>query len=277
MGIRGHLDRAALLLQLAQHALDLRIEQDPLRRPLVLDGLFAVGISAPARMREQVEAGVLDDDSALQQLGQRAADLVHALAVEDQLGEAAVDLERLLQAPVLGVDDALEKWGHDVDELDVGGDGEQRHAEPLRLGQHLGRELFQVRKGLDDKTDASRIRDPADQTDLGRAVVLDREPGRQQQVARARLDVRCLHEPHPLDLAVETVLSRHQLGACERPVTHRVADGGPRLAQDLGGLLGHVNPQITDVSRRQWSAVRRCTTVTMTLTTRCVISRHEPR
>ena len=63
MGIRGHLDRAALLLQLAQHALDLRIEQDPLRRPLVLDGLFAVGISAPARMREQVEAGVLDDDT----------------------------------------------------------------------------------------------------------------------------------------------------------------------------------------------------------------------
>ena len=141
----------------------------------MLDGLLAVGISAAACMREQVEAGVLDDDSAFQQLGEGAADLVHPLAVEHQLGETAVDLERLLQPPMLGIDDPLEKRSHDVDELDVGGDGEQRYAKALRLGQHLGCELLQVRKRLDDQTDGSRIRDPADEADLGRAIVLDRE------------------------------------------------------------------------------------------------------
>ena len=64
-----------------------------------------------------MKASVLDDDSALEQVGERAADLVHALAVEHELGESAVDLDRALQPPVLGVDDSLEQGLHQVDEL----------------------------------------------------------------------------------------------------------------------------------------------------------------
>src|SRR5713226_7806162 len=112
MGEGGHLHRAALLLDLAEHALDLRIEEDALRRALALDGLLAVRIARAAGVREEVEARVLDHDRALEQLSQRAADLVDALAVEDELREAAVDVERALQAPVLGIDDALQQGGH---------------------------------------------------------------------------------------------------------------------------------------------------------------------
>src|SRR5207302_6107889 len=98
----GDLERPAPGLDLAQHALDLGIKEHPLRRALAEDRLLAVRVGAAACMGEKVEACVLDHDSALEEVGQGAADLVHALAVEDELGEAAVDLDRALQAPVLG-------------------------------------------------------------------------------------------------------------------------------------------------------------------------------
>src|SRR4051794_19538523 len=101
---RGHLDRTASGLDVAQHALNLWIEQHAMRCPLAKDRLFAVRVRAPAGVGEQMEARVLDDDGALEEVGQRAADLVDALAVEDELGEPAVDLDRPLEAPVLCVD-----------------------------------------------------------------------------------------------------------------------------------------------------------------------------
>jgi len=63
---------------------------------------------------EEVEAGVLDRDRAFKQLGEGGADLLDALAVQDELGESAVDLQRTLEAPVLGVDDPLEEGSHEV-------------------------------------------------------------------------------------------------------------------------------------------------------------------
>src|SRR5207249_7704006 len=87
-----HLDGTALGLDLAEHALDLGVEEDAMRRALAEDRLLAVWVGAAAGVGQEVEAGVLDHDRALQQLRQSAADLVHALAVEDELGEAAVDV-----------------------------------------------------------------------------------------------------------------------------------------------------------------------------------------
>jgi len=115
---RGHLHGPALGLDLAQRALDLRVEQHAMGCALAEDRLLAVRVGTAAGVGEKMKASVLDDDSALEQVGERAADLVHALAVEHELGESAVDLDRALQPPVLGVDDSLEQGLHQVDELD---------------------------------------------------------------------------------------------------------------------------------------------------------------
>jgi len=97
VGEGRHLDRRAVGLDLPEHALDLRVEQHPRRRALALDRLLAVRVGAAAGMGKQVEARVFDHDRALEQVGERAADLCDAFAVEHQLGEAPVDLERSLQ------------------------------------------------------------------------------------------------------------------------------------------------------------------------------------
>src|ERR1700686_3685011 len=73
------LDGTALGLDLAEHALDLWVEEHSLRRALAKNGLLAVRVRAPAGMGQQVEACVLYRNGALKQVGQRAADLVDAL------------------------------------------------------------------------------------------------------------------------------------------------------------------------------------------------------
>ena len=149
---RRDLDRATLGFDLAQHALDLRVEQHPLRCPLAEDRLFAVGVRAAPCVGEEVEACILHDDRALEEVGQRAADLVHAFAVENDVRESAVDVERSLEAPVLGVDDPFEERRHQVDHLDIGADGENRNVEPVGLGHHLGRDLAHVGQRPHDQT-----------------------------------------------------------------------------------------------------------------------------
>src|SRR5438270_8700408 len=134
VGKRRHLDGSPPGLDLAQRALDLGVEQDSMGRALAEDRLLAVRVGAASGVSEEVEARVLYDDSALEQVGERAADLVHVLAVEHETGESAMDLDRALQAPVLGVDDPLEQGRHQVDELDLGGDGEERDLQPVGLG-----------------------------------------------------------------------------------------------------------------------------------------------
>src|SRR5260370_21281757 len=103
----GNVGRAQLLLDLGEHALDLGMNQDALGRALPLNGLLAVRVARATGMREEVEARVLDHDCALEQLGQRATDLVDALAVEHQLPEAAVDVNGALQSPILPVAPSL--------------------------------------------------------------------------------------------------------------------------------------------------------------------------
>ena len=89
-------------------------------------------------MRQQVEARVFHRDRAAEQLAQRPADLVDALAVQHQLGETAVDVHGALQAPVLGVDDPLEQRRHQVRPGDFLRDREQRQRVPVGLFRHLG-------------------------------------------------------------------------------------------------------------------------------------------
>ncbi len=223
----------------AEHALDLGIEKHALWRALALDGLLAVRIARAAGVREEVEARVLDHDRALEQLSQRAADLVDALAVEHELREAPVDVERALEAPVLGIDDPLQERGHQVDHLDVGGDRENRHVQPVGFGEHFGRQLAEVGVGPNHQAGAAAVCDPADEAHLRVAIVLDREPGREHEVAGSGLDLGRLHHPDPLDRAVEPFGARDELGVGEGAKPHRLADGGPGLGELGRGLLGH--------------------------------------
>ncbi len=223
MGERRHLDRTALGLDLAQRALDLGIEQDALRCALAGDRLLAVRVGASAGVRQEVEACVLDHDRAVEQVGKSAANLIDALAVEDELGEAAVDIDRPLQPPVLGVDDPLEQRRHQVHELNVGRDREQRHLQAVGFGDHLRRKLPQVGQRTHDEAGAARVRDALDEADLRGDVVLDRKACGEHQVAGARLDLGRLHEADPLDLAVEAVRAGDELGRLRhrpRPLTH---------------------------------------------------------
>ena len=222
------LDRATLGLDLAERALDLRVEQNALRRALAQDRLLAMRVGAPAGVREEMEARVLDHHRALEQLGQRAADLVDALAVEHELGEAPVDLDRALEAPVLGVDDPLEQRGHQVDELDFGPDREQGDVQAVRLAQHLRRQLADVGQGPHHETGTAGIGDPAHQADLGVGVVFDREAGGEDEVTSPGLHLGRLHQPDPLDRVVEALGAGHQLGAGQDRA-HRVTHGGPGL------------------------------------------------
>ena len=230
VGEGRHLDRPPLGLDLPQHPLNLGVEQDSLRGALALDGLL-----------EQMEARVLDHDSALEQPGQRGADLLDALAVQHQLGETPVDVERALEAPVLGVDDPFQKRGHQVDELDVGSDREERNVQPVRLAHHLGRQLAEVRVGPHHKSRPIRICDSRDQPDLGLTIVLDRKAGREHEVARPRLDLGRLHRPHPLDRAVEAVGPGDQLDIRESAKAHRLANRRLGLGEIIGQDLtrGH--------------------------------------
>src|SRR5258708_36910831 len=112
-----HLDRAALGFDLAERLLDLRIEEHSLWSALAQDRFLAVPIRAAAGVGEEVEARILHGDRALQKVGESATDLVYAFAIEDQLGEATMDVDRALQPRMLGVDDSLEQRRHQVDEL----------------------------------------------------------------------------------------------------------------------------------------------------------------
>jgi len=172
-----------------------------LRRSLPLDRLLAVRVAGAAGVGEEVEAGVLDDNGALEQLGEGGADLLDALAVQDQLSEAPVDVYRPLEAPVLGVDDPLQKGCHQVDHLDVLGDGEERDVQPVGLAQHLGGQLAHVGVRSDHEACAFGLGDPGDQADLTLGVVLDREAGGEDQVPGAWLDLGRLHGADPLDSA----------------------------------------------------------------------------
>ena len=167
MGERRHLDGAALGLDLTQHALDLRVEEDALRRALAEDRLLAVRVGAPAGVGQEVEARILHHDGALQQVGESAADLIHALAVQDELGEPPVDLDRALQAPMLGVDDSFQEWRHQVDELNVRGDGEERNLEAVGLGDHLWRQLAEIGQRPHHQAGAASLSDAGDEADLG--------------------------------------------------------------------------------------------------------------
>jgi hypothetical protein len=148
-----------------------------------------------------------------------------------------VDFDRALEPPVLSVDDPLEQRGHEVDELDVGGDRKEGHVQPVRLAHHLGRQLAEVGQGPNNKAGAPGIGDPADQADLGRDVVFDREPTREHEVARPRLNLGRLHEPHPLDWAIEPLGAGDELGVRQSRV-HGVADGRAGLNLGFSGLLG---------------------------------------
>ena len=244
------LEGPALGLDLAQHALDLRVEQDSVRRALAQDRLLAVRVGVAAGVGQEVKARVLDHDRALQELGQRAADLVHALAVEDELGEPVVDLDRSLESPVLGVDDPLEERGHQVDELDIRGNGEKGDLQAVRLGDHLGRQLAQVGQWPYDQSRSAGVCDPGDQPDLRREVVLDREAAGEHEVAGTRLHLWRLHQPDPLHLAVKPVGAGDQLRLGEHG-SHRLAHGRPGLLDLLTDLLrGH------DCNFRVWAGDR---------------------
>ena len=233
VGERRHFDGPAARLDLAQHALDLGVEQDPLWGALALDRLLAVGVAGAAGVGEQVEAGILDGDRALEQLGQGGTDLLDALAVQDELGEAAVDLQRPLQAPVLGVDDPLEQRRHEVDHLDVLRHCEQRHVQPVGLAQHLWGQLAHVGIRPDHKAGAIGVGDLGDQADLALRVVLDREAGGEDQVPGSGLDLGRLHGAHPLDRPVEAAGAGHQLGGGELTEPHRFAHGGLGLGEGV--------------------------------------------
>ncbi len=129
---------------------------------------------------------------------------------------------------MLGVDEALEKRGHEVDELDVRRDGEERHLEAVGLGEHLGGHLAEVGERADDETGAAFVGDAADEADLRVGVVLDRKAACEHQVARSRLDLGRLHEADPLDLAVEALRAGHEGGRDERRA-HHLADCGARF------------------------------------------------
>ena len=250
VGERRDLDRPPLRFNLPQHALDLRVEEHSLRRALAEDRLLAVGVGAAARVSEQVEACIFDHDRALEEVGQRAADLVHALAVEDELGEPVVDLDRSLESPVLGVDDPLEQGGHQVDELDIRGNGEKGDLQAVRLGDHLGRQLAQVGQWPYDQSRSAGVCDPGDQPDLRREVVLDREAAGEHEVAGTRLHLWRLHQPDPLHLAVKPVGAGDQLRLGEHG-SHRLAHGRPGLLDLLTDLLrGH------DCNFRVWAGDR---------------------
>jgi hypothetical protein len=132
---------------------------------------------------------------------------------------------------VLGVDDPLEQRRHQVDELDVGRDREQRDLEAVGLREHLRRDLAEVGQGPHHQSRASFVGDPADQSDLGVDVVFDGKAAGEHEVAGTRLDLGSLHQAHPFHLPVEAFRTRHELGRGE----HRAHDFAHRGA-GLAGL-----------------------------------------
>ena len=129
---------------------------------------------------QQPEAGVLERDRALDQLTERLHDGIEALAIEGQVGELAVDLDRMPELRVLGVDDPFEDGRHDLEVGDILRDPDQGDAELVRLPKHVLRNLGQIALGLDDQTGRSDRRQIAHQVPLSRAVVFDGERHRQQ-------------------------------------------------------------------------------------------------
>jgi len=72
---------------------------------------------------------------ALDQLAQRLDDRLEALAVESEVGELRVDLDRAAKLAVLGVDDPLQDRVHDLEVGDVRRDPDQRDLEFVRLAE----------------------------------------------------------------------------------------------------------------------------------------------
>ncbi len=234
----GHLHRTAMGGDLAQHALDAGVEEHPRRGAVAGDRLPPVLVDVRAAgVGEEVEGRVLDHDRAAEQFGQRPRDLIQALAVEDQLGETAMDRDRLLQPGVLGIDDPLQQRLHQVHPGDVLAEGEERQVEAVGLLRHPLRQSFDVHPELDDEARSADLGDRRHQLQLRGRVVADGVGGCQQQVAGpgpAR-GLRCLDDPDPLDSAVEAAGAGHQVGGGKAAEAHRLAHRGSR-DQPVGGL-----------------------------------------
>ncbi len=131
--------------------------------------------------------------------------------------------------------------------------------------------------GPHHQTGASAIGDAAYEAYLSVGVVLDREPGREHEVARPRLHLGRLHHPDPLDRPVQPLGAGDQLGGRERTEPHRLADGGPRLGELLRRLLGRHSALIMCVRGGQALRRRCCGGSTRPVSTQRVILEHDPR
>ena len=224
----GHLHRAAMVGDLPQHPLDAGVVEHPRRCAVPGDRLPAVLVDVrPAGVGEQVEGGVLDHHRAAEEVRERLCDLVQALAVQDQLGEAAMDRHRLLQAGVLSVDDPLQERLHQVDPGDLLAEREEGQVEPVGGLRHPARELVDVHAELDHQPRATNLGDGGDQLQLGGGVIPNRVGGGQEQVARAALagGLRRFDDAHPLDPPVEAAAARDQLCFAEAALPHRLPHG----------------------------------------------------
>ena len=192
------------------------------RLPAVLVDVRSAGVG------QQVEGGVLDHHRAAEEVGQRLGDLVEALPVQDQLGEASVDRHRLLQARVLSVDDPLQQRLHEIHPGDLLAEREERQVEPVgRFGHALG-QLVEVHAELDHQPGAADLGDGGDQVHLSGRVVPDRVGGGEQQVAGPAFasGLRRFDHAHPLDAPVEAAAARDQLRFAEAALPHRLSHGG---------------------------------------------------
>src|SRR5438067_10858931 len=211
-----------------EHALDGRGLADLERGAVVSERLLPVlvGHTRGHVARQQAKAHVLQRDRALDQLTQRLDDRVEALAVQGEVGELPVDLDGAPELRVLGVDDPLQDWVHDLQVGDIRRDTDQGDFELVRLPDHVVWDLRQVAFRLDHQPGRADRGQVAHQVLLGRLIVLDGEGHRQQELTLGEPADRLwgFEHLHPGNGAVEAAGPGQHLAPPQSPQRHRFPD-----------------------------------------------------
>ena len=165
-------------------------DQRALRRLAAVLGAVQVGprgqrhvvADAPGHVVDELVPRVLEHDGAADRVGQLGQDLRHAAPVQDQLGEAAVDLLAPAQQLELAVQHGGVHGLGDLDEPHLAAERDQRHAGvAARVHDRLRDPLAPRRAELDGHADRALLQEGGD-------------PARLVALPRARSDARGEHE-----------------------------------------------------------------------------------
>ena len=188
-------------------------------------------VARPRRLGDVVDelaAGVLEHDRPPDRLRELGEDLGHPAPLQDQVGEALVDLLAAAQQLELVVQHGgVDRLG-DLDEAHGAPEGHERHAGLGARLDHRRRDVLAPgRAELDRDRRGALPEHRVDPRPLALGARAGAEPGREHELAALEQVVGVGHLDHvrPAQLAIEQAVARHDL---------REATAYDRQLQDLG-------------------------------------------